>query len=134
MFKEPRNRFQGIDSFSLRYLAGRYNNYGCRSGPLGNIGGRNRFPVSLNVYKFGLCLVCRLSGRVLGSPCWSLACTCCTWRARWPTAAPPSSSCPTSWRRSSWSSLPRPLPPSAPGTMMTCASSSFTAEEYKRRI
>ncbi len=34
-FKEPRNRFQGIDSVSLFSLAGRYVKQGCRTGPPG---------------------------------------------------------------------------------------------------
>ncbi len=42
--KEPRNRFQGIDSASIFSLAGRYDNPG----------------IFLNVYKFGLRMVTKI--------------------------------------------------------------------------
>ncbi len=55
-FKEPRNRFQGIDSAGVCSLEGRFDNPICRTGPPGYIGWwNNRFRGSMNVYKFGLC-------------------------------------------------------------------------------
>ncbi len=52
-FKEPRNRFRGIDSASLCNLGGRYDKYGNRTGQPVYIGWRNRFLGFLNVYKYG---------------------------------------------------------------------------------
>ncbi len=54
MFREPRNRFQGIDFASLCSLASRYDNPICRTGLPGYIGWPwNLFLHSANVSEFG---------------------------------------------------------------------------------